>query len=175
MTAAQTPVRWTPNLLLEDALELFSDDELCQRHGLSLGELVSYRQLQVYRTGLASARQEIAEQGLTFKHKAKLQAERFLDDEVPRWMADTDAPVKDKTALLAKLVEWGELGPKPQAQQQGGGFVFVVNMDGRQQALSVSPMADTGRTIEHAATSAVMEPVVSLGPKPGYINADLGE
>ena len=159
-----SPVRWTPNLQLEDALGLFSDDELCVRHDVSLGELVAYRATSVYQAGVAAARKEIAEQGLTFKHKARLQAEHYLDNMVPRWLADPDAAMKDKTGLLAKLVEWGELEPKKEQAQQGGGFVFVVNMNGAQQALSVARPV-----IEHDAT-----PAVTLGPVPAHINLDLG-
>ena len=127
---AQALTRWTPTLVLEDALELFTDDELCTRHNVSLGELTAFRTLQVYRRSVAEARKEIAEQGLTFKAKARLQAEKFLDEEVPRWMGDADTPVKDKLTVLSKLVEWSDLGPKQQAQQAGGGFTFVVNLGG---------------------------------------------
>jgi hypothetical protein len=137
--------RWTPQLVLEDALALWSDEDLCTRYDMTVGELTAVRHLAPYRKAVEQARQEIAAQGLTFKHKARLQAETFLDSHVPAWIGDTDTPLKDRVALLSKLVEWGELEPKKEvAAATGAGFVFVLNLNGQQQTL------ETTRVIDHA-------------------------
>lgn len=137
--------KWTPQLVLEDALALWDDEELCTRYAMTLGELTAVRQLAPYRRAVEQARQEITSQGLTFKHKARLQAETFLDSHVPAWLGDADTPLKDRVALLTKLVEWGELEPKKEvANAAGAGFVFVLNMNGQQTTL------ETTRVIDHA-------------------------
>lgn len=135
--------RWTPQLVLEDALALWSDEDLCERYKLTLGELTAVRQLKPYQHAVEQARQEIAAQGLTFKHKARLQAETFLDSHVPAWMGDVETPLKDRVALLSKLVEWGELEPKKEAAAAtGNGFVFVLNLNGQQQTLEATRVID---------------------------------
>lgn len=117
-------------MVLEDALGLWDDDELSVRFGMSVGELLAIRQLPMYRQSVAQTRKEVTEQGLTFKHKARLQAEQFLDSEMPKWICDPTEPLKDRLAALSKLVSWGELEPQPAAQQAQGGFVFVLNLPG---------------------------------------------
>lgn len=146
MTEHDVTQKWTPKLLLEDAVGIFDDEELCNRFQLTLGELQAIRQLKPYATAKIKTQAEITDQGLTFKHKARLQAEMFLDRVMPQWITDPEAPLKDKLAALTKLVEWGELEPRPVAQQNANaGFVFVVNIGGEQQALATT----TGRTLEH--------------------------
>lgn len=144
-TSPQVNQRWTPKLVLEDALGIFDEEELCARYGLTVGELQGIRQLKPYQAALQKTRAEILEQGLSFKHKARVQAEMFLDSVMPQWINDPDAPLKDKLAALTKLVEWGELEPvKAQAAGGNGGFVFVLNLNGEQQTLTATP-----RVIDH--------------------------
>src|SRR5574343_848931 len=104
----------TPSLVIEDALGLFADDELCMRHNITLGTLTSLRVLPGYEAAKRNAREEIVEKNLTFKYKARLQAEQGLS-LAWKWMNDPEAPVKDKLAVLKELTNWGELAPKETA------------------------------------------------------------
>lgn len=173
------PTRWTPQLLLEDALELFSDEELCSRHTLSIGTLLSIRQVPLYRAELAKMRADIRENGLTFKHKARLQAEQLLEMAFD-WACDNDAPLKDRLSVLTKMVEWGELEPKKEsAGAANAGFTFVVNLPGT--APQTMALQQAGRVFEAPVVSdpltagaPVFEMQVSSRATP-VDNSDLGD
>ena len=132
-TPAKYSQPWSDRLAFDMALLLEGSgetiDELKERHGLKGAELLRIRKDPVFLRQVAAYRNEIIDKGLTFKLKAKAQAEELLRTS---WVLihspDTSPAVK--ADLIKATVKWAGLDTTPDGPVGGaaGGVKITINL-----------------------------------------------
>lgn len=117
-------------LLLEGSGETL--DEITERHSLTVSDIADFNKDPVFLKKVRHYREEIKEKGVTFRLKARAQAEELLKTS---WTlihsADVSAAVK--ADLIKSTVKWGGLEPKNDSAQEGstgGGVRITINLGG---------------------------------------------
>jgi len=100
-------------------------------------------------------REEVREKGLTFKLKARAQAEELLTTS---WMLIHDPAVSPavKADLIKSTVKWGGLEPKNEAVVEGGGGGVRITIN-----LGSNP--NDARTIEADTTEVTDVAAIASG------------
>ncbi len=141
---------WSDRLAMDMALFLEGSGDtrvdLLHRHALSPGDIIRYTRDPVFLMKVNSLREEIKEKGLTFRLKARAQAEELL---ITSWglihSPEVSPTVKEK--LIANTIRWGGLEPQKNTgvvDLPSGGVSITINLDKAVVAPPVSPV------IEHA-------------------------
>lgn len=132
MTHAFLETRWSDRLAFDIALRLEgSGDEvtdILQRHSTSPEELSRYGRDPVFAKRVEHYRTEIRDKGLTFRMKARAQAEELLKTS---WLLihSPDVSAAVKADLIRSTVKWGGLEPKDGAVPvEGGGVRITINL-----------------------------------------------
>lgn len=109
---------WHPKLPFDVALGE-SDDVLCAKYDLTPFALASIYLNPTFRREVSDRQTVIREEGITFKAKAKLQAEMYLENLHDIVVSDSTAP-SVKLDAIKSMVKWAGYEPKaePQAQAQ---------------------------------------------------------
>jgi hypothetical protein len=116
--ARYTP-QWPATLPFEVALGIHPLDEILLRHDLDRAQWAEIEGNKVFRQELIGAQQEIAESGLSFKRRAALQAELYLE-EVDNLMLDPDTAPSLKLEIFKTMVKCGDLEPVPAKDKDAG-------------------------------------------------------
>lgn len=139
--------KWSDRLAFDIALTLEGSGESVQeviaRHKIGPQELLEFNKDPVFLKKVEHFRGEIREKGLTFKMKARAQAEELLTTS---WMLihSPEVSAAVKADLIKSTVKWGGLEPKGDVVTDGGGGVRItINLGGGQ---------DTSRVIEASPT-----------------------
>ena len=113
-------------LLLEGSGETVK--EIVQRHRLGPTDLVDFSKDPVFLKKVEHYRDEVREKGLTFRMKARAQAEELL---VTSWtlIHSPDVSAAVKADLIKSTVKWGGLEPKNDVEATaGGGVKITINL-----------------------------------------------
>lgn len=129
--------KWSDRLAFDLALLLEGSgetvDEVKARHGITASELIVFNKDPVFLKKVESYRDEIREKGMTFKLKARAQAEELLTTS---WtlIHSPDVSPAVKADLIKSTVKWGGLEPKNDvvAEGAGGGVKITINLGGQQ-------------------------------------------
>jgi hypothetical protein len=137
---------WSDRLAMDVALLLEGSGEtlpeIMARHAISMNDLGRFNSDSVFLKKVEHLREEIKTKGMTFRLKAKAQAEELLTTS---WTlihsADVSASVK--ADLIKSTVKWGGLEPKGDVAVEGGtgGVTIQINLPSQEQ-----PQV---KTIEH--------------------------
>jgi hypothetical protein len=125
--------QWSDRLAFDIALKLEGSsettDEILERHGLSTDQLLTYNKDKVFLRKVDSYRSEIREKGITFKLKARAQAEELLTTSWQLIHAPDVSP-SVKADLIKSTVKWAGLEPKQEVSTEGvsGGVTITINM-----------------------------------------------
>ena len=141
--------KWSDRLAFDMALLLEGSGEtipeLTQRHRITNDDLVAFSKDPVFLKKVEHYRGEVQEKGLTFRMKARAQAEELL---VTSWtlIHSPDVSAAVKADLIKSTVKWGGLEPKQDvdASAAGGGVKITINL-GPQEVTYDAP------AIEHDA------------------------
>lgn len=141
--------RWNDRLAFDIALTLEGSGEpigdVVKRHRIEPADLLDFKQDPVFLRKVDHYRAEIRDKGITFKLKARAQAEELLTTS---WLLIHDPAVSPavKADLIKSTVKWAGLEPKDAtpADAGGGGVRITIN-------LGNSP--DDARVIDLAQTS----------------------
>lgn len=101
---------WHPRLAFDVALG--EDREvLYDRYNLSPNELDSLYLTAAFRREVAEHGRSIREEGVTFRQKAKVQAEMYLEvlDDI---VNDVEVSAATRLDAIKSVVKWGDLEPK---------------------------------------------------------------
>lgn len=149
--------KWSDRLAFDVALLLEGSgetlDEVKNRHGITASELVVFNKDPVFLKKVESYRDEIREKGMTFKLKARAQAEELLTTS---WtlIHSPDVSPAVKADLIKSTVKWGGLEPKNDVVTEGagGGVKITINLGGQQHDATVidAEPADEPRLIADA-------------------------
>jgi hypothetical protein len=142
--------KWSDRLAFDMALMLEGSGEtvpeLLQRHRIGQDDLVAFSKDPVFLKKVEHYRGEVQEKGLTFKMKARAQAEELL---VTSWtlIHSPDVSAAVKADLIKSTVKWGGLEPKNDidATAGGGGVRITINLN---QPVE-EPTYDDASLIEH--------------------------
>jgi len=140
--------KWNDRLAFDVALTLEGSGETLQeivgRHRITTSDVLAFNADPIFLRKVEHYRTEVREKGLTFKLKARAQAEELLTTS---WLLIHDAAVSPavKADLIKSTVKWAGLEPKDAGpQDQGtGGVKITINLG--------SDPRDT-RTIEATTT-----------------------
>lgn len=125
--------QWSDKLAFDVALTLEgsgeSMNEIMGRHKISSDDLLRFNHDPVFLKKVESYREEVREKGMTFKLKARAQAEELLTTS---WMLIHDPGVSPsvKADLIKSTVKWGGLEPKNDPSTEGatGGVKISINL-----------------------------------------------
>jgi hypothetical protein len=125
--------KWSDRLAFDIALTLEGSGETLQevmtRHKIASSDIINFNADKVFLKKVEHYRGEIQEKGLTFKLKARAQAEELLTTS---WMLIHDPAVSPavKADLIKSTVKWGGLEPKTEVGTEGGtgGVRITINL-----------------------------------------------
>ena len=125
--------KWTDRLAFDVALCLEGSgetlDEIKNRHRIGTDELLVFNRDPVFLKRVEAYREEIRAKGLTFRLKARGQAEELLTTS---YMLIHDPAVSPavKADLIKSTVKWAGLEPKNNEDQSAsvGGVKIMINL-----------------------------------------------
>lgn len=153
--------KWTDRLAFDVALCLEGSgetlDEIKDRHKISANDLLVFNGDKVFLKRVEAYRDEVREKGLTFKLKARAQAEELLTTS---YMLIHDPAVSPavKADLIKSTVKWAGLEPKNTDNDNtsaGGGVKIMINLGSSPSDMKV--IDATPRVIEDDSGSDFSE------------------
>jgi len=125
--------RWNSRFIFDLALALEGSGEpikdILAQHNLSKQDLDGFLNDNVFKSQLGDFRQQIRDKGLTFRLKARTQAEELL---MTSWNLIHDGMVSPavKADLIKSTVKWAGLEPsgKADGEGSGSGVSIIINM-----------------------------------------------
>jgi hypothetical protein len=103
--------------------------EVIKRHNISANDILTFNADPIFLKKVAGYRTEVREKGLTFKLKARAQAEELLTTS---WLLIHDSAVSPavKADLIKSTVKWAGLEPKDAGPQDNGtgGVKITINL-----------------------------------------------
>lgn len=116
--------KWNDRLAFDVALTLEGSGEtmaeIMSRHKIAANDIIQFNADPVFLKKVDHYRGEVREKGLTFKLKARAQAEELLTTS---WLLIHDPAVSPavKADLIKSTVKWAGLEPKNEVVSDGGG------------------------------------------------------
>ena len=129
--------KWSNRLAFDIALMLEGSgetlDELKERHSVTADAILVFNKDPVFLKQVNSYRDDIKEKGMTFKLKARAQAEELLTTSWTLIHSPEVSPAV-KADLIKSTVKWGGLEPKNDTtvEGQGGGVKITINLGGQE-------------------------------------------
>jgi hypothetical protein len=125
--------KWNDRLAFDVALTLEGSGESLQeimvRHGIAASDILVFNADPVFLKKVEHYRNEVRDKGLTFKLKARAQAEELLTTS---WLLIHDPGVSPavKADLIKSTVKWAGLEPKDATgvDAGGGGVKITINL-----------------------------------------------
>ena len=125
--------KWNDRLAFDVALTLEGSGDTLQevitRHRISANDILTFNADPIFLKKVEGYRTEVREKGLTFKLKARAQAEELLTTS---WLLIHDASVSPavKADLIKSTVKWAGLEPKDAGPQDNGtgGVKITINL-----------------------------------------------
>lgn len=125
--------KWNDRLAFDVALTLEGSGETLQeimgRHNITANDILAFNADPIFLKKVEQYRGEIRDKGLTFKLKARAQAEELLTTS---WLLIHDPAVSPavKADLIKSTVKWAGLEPKSDAPTESGtgGVKITINL-----------------------------------------------
>lgn len=124
--------KWNDRLAFDVALTLEGSGEPLQeimvRHNIAATDILRFNADPIFLKKVDHYRTEIREKGMTFKLKARAQAEELLTTS---WLLIHDPAVSPavKADLIKSTVKWAGLEPKDNVQaESSGGVRIMINL-----------------------------------------------
>lgn len=148
--------KWSDRLAFDVALMLEGSGETLQeviaRHKISAADLLEYNKDTVFLKKVEHYQTEIKEKGLTFRLKARAQAEELLSTSY-MLIHDPGVSAAVKADLIKATVKWAGLEPKnePTEGGAGGGVRITINLGGREHEMQVIEAESTSEVTDVTA------------------------
>jgi hypothetical protein len=126
--------QWNDRLCFDIALQIEgsgeSVEEVIRRHGVSHDDFLRFARDNTFKRKVKEYRDEIVDKGLTFRMKARVQAEALL---ATAWHMTQSSDVSPavKADLIKATVKWADLEPRKDVAGEGGGsggVSIVINL-----------------------------------------------
>lgn len=123
---------WSHRIAFDLALvleaQLGSVADLLSFHNISADDLLEYQKDKVFLKTVQECREDIAKNGLSFKLKARAQAEELLNTSY-MLIHHPDIPASVKADLIKSTVKWAGLeSPVQTGEGAGGGVKITINL-----------------------------------------------
>jgi hypothetical protein len=117
-----------PMLPFELAMRNAPASEVCAAYNIDKDEFIRLTQDPLFATAYANAREALQKDGMSFRVKAKIQAEQLLKKS---WaMIHSDAtPTAVKSDLIKATIRWAGYEPKGDGPGAGGANAFQININ----------------------------------------------
>lgn len=146
--------KWSDRLAFDVALALEGSgetiDEIKQRHHITATDLLVFNKDPVFLKKVEHYREEVREKGLTFKLKARAQAEELLTTS---WglIHSPDVSPAVKADLIKSTVKWAGLEVKTDENAGGvaGGVKININFGSNTAPMTLTADVE-GDLIEHS-------------------------
>jgi len=150
--------KWNDRLAFDVALTLEGSGETLQelmgRHNITANDILVFNADPIFLKKVEHYRTEVRDKGLTFKLKARAQAEELLTTS---WLLIHDPAVSPavKADLIKSTVKWAGLEPKDSTVPDGGsgGVKITINL---------GPNPGDARTIEAPVYEVEAEDATAL-------------
>ena len=109
---------WDPRLVLDLALAIEDTEPILYRYDLTEGDYDALMRTPAFRRDLALTMREVRENGLSFKHKARIQAESYLE-VLDQLVYSAATPASTRLDGIKQAVTWGALVPKESKDGDG--------------------------------------------------------
>ena len=134
-TLAINHTAWSDRLAFDVALTLEGSgepmNEIIGRHQIDASQMLRFRADPVFLKRVAHYRDEIRDKGMTFRLKARAQAEELLTTSYLLIHSPEVSPAV-KADLIKSTVKWAGLEPKDNQQiEAGGGVRITINLGDR--------------------------------------------
>ena len=137
--------KWSDRLAFDIALMLEASgettEEVFARHRISADDMLRYNKDPIFLKKVEGYRTNIQEEGMTFRLKARAQAEELLTTS---WtmIHNPEVIAAVKADLIKHTIKWSGLEPKNDniAEGTNGGFRNTINI-GKELALTVTVVA----------------------------------
>ncbi len=118
---------YPPTFPIEIALCANPTDVVCAEYGITYDEWDLIRNDAVFLADLKRAMDMLKQEGMSFRVKAKLQAEELLKTSW-RTIHDPDTPATVKAQLIQATMRWAQYDTPTTAGAAGGGNAFAINI-----------------------------------------------
>lgn len=137
--------KWSNRLAFDVALRLEGSGEdiaeILNRHQITAFDILEFNKDPVFLKKVSEFRDEIREKGVTFKMKARSQAEELLTTS---WLLihNPEVSAAVKADLIKSTVKWAGLEPKGDQidTNAGGGVRITINLGG--ETLGSAPLIE---------------------------------
>lgn len=144
MFSSPVHTRWTDRFAFDLALLMEGSgekvDELLDRHEFDANDLLVFKSDPTFLQKLGAYREEVRTKGLTFRVKARAQAEELLKTS---WILIHDPVVSPavKADLIKSTVKWAGLDTAPanDGQNGAGGVTITINLGGQSLDVTAKP------------------------------------
>lgn len=124
---------WSSHLALDVAIGT-SVDAILEAYSLQMHELVAIKKDPQFITQVNKMRKDLDKEGVSFRLKAQIQAEHYLQNS---WdmIHDGDVDPKVRADLIKSTMRWAGYDSPAGAgvAGAGGGFSVVINLGGKSQ------------------------------------------
>lgn len=130
--------KWSDRLAFDVALTLEGSGETLQevmgRHSIDANDLITFKRDPVFLKKVEHYRDEVREKGMTFRLKARAQAEELLTTSY-LLIHDPGVSPAVKADLIKSTVKWAGLEPKNDDNAEGaaGGVRITINLGSSQK------------------------------------------
>ena len=112
----QTVPPWTAALVFDVALGLEGHETVLQRHGVTPEEWDHINAHPLFQRQVAEQAREMGETGVSFRSKARVQAEMYLV-QLDQMIHSPSTDQKVKLEAIRSVVKWGGLEPQPSKEE----------------------------------------------------------
>ena len=145
---AKNLTKWSDKLALDVALHLEGSGstlpDILSDHGISPFDLQGFNKDPIFTRKVDGFRDDIKNKGLSFKLKARIQAEQLLETSFALIHHPEISPAV-KADLIKSTVKWAGLEPRGPEDTSGGtgGVTITINLgsaDADKRVIDVTPM-----------------------------------
>jgi len=121
-------IGFPPMLPVELAMHMDTAPAICEAYGVDRERFLELVDDPLFVAAYQNAVEELRKDGMSFRVKAKLQAEALLAQSW-KLIHSNDTPTTVKADLIKATVRWAGYEPKGDAVGAGGGSAFQININ----------------------------------------------
>lgn len=121
-------VTWPPRLAFDLALGLDSEEIILDRHMITAEQWEILKSNPLFLREVIERKKDLTDQGVTFRAKAKIQAEEYLLT-IDALINDTTVDPKVRLEAIRSMVKWAGLEPKEDKEKATLNNAVQVNIN----------------------------------------------
>ena len=118
---------YSQHFIMELALGLETPDALCIRYDITPSEYALLLANPIFQTDLAHWKQKMVDEGLSFKLKARVQAESYLE-QIDDIITSPNTSQETKLAAISRVVGWAGLEQSKTTSETSNKPTVTINI-----------------------------------------------